>query len=137
MPKRFFEYSRTEPARTTIFCVALLSIAFQSLTLLPIVTPFDLFWSQAVNVAIVAVPSILSVRASYRNSVPGMARWSFWLFIIWLWSGLSRLAFSPDWALLLWAPMLIVAVVLAIAHIYMKGMQKGRVPGVKVGGDEE
>lgn len=101
------------------------------MTLLPFITPVEFLLTQAVSVAIVAVPSVLGLRAAYRNNVQGMSRWSFWLFVIWLWSGFSRLAFSPDWTMMLWAPMVIVAVALAISHIYMEGLRKGLVGGIK------
>lgn len=84
-------------------------------------------WYISIDLLLVAGVAGWCMWAAGTNNLKNMARSSFWMFLLWLWTGLSRLAFSPDPSMLLWAPMIVVALCLAIVYIYlMKGWKQQR-----------
>lgn len=117
----FVRHSRTEPARTILMVVSFLTGALQIGALF---VSGAFVWVTAVNLAVVLAVSGWAFAAGWRNNVPQMSTASFWVFVMWLWSGLSRMAFSPDPFHLLWAPFLIVAIVMSIVYIYMSHKKK-------------
>lgn len=121
MPKRFITYSRTEPARTILFSVAVLTVLMQVGAVL-----LTGAWAAIPNALVVAGVCIWSARACVKNNMAHMTHSSFVLFLMWLWSGLQRVfVLSPDVAQLLWFPMVIVAVVLAVVYLYLSHARKG------------
>lgn len=104
--------------------VAFLTAGMQSLTLTPWVTPFAELAYQVPNVLLVGAVCVWGVVSAVRNNVRHMSTSSFWLFVMWLWSGFSRAAFSPDPATLLWAPFIILASALGVVYIYLSGQKK-------------
>lgn len=118
MPRRFITYSRTEPARTILWSVSLLTGV-----ILIVVASLSLGLGIGLG-ALVGVPVCgWGVWSSTQNNVRHMANSSFWLFIGWLWATL-HVGFVAG-ASLLWAPMLVVGVVLATVYIYLAHQQKG------------
>jgi len=97
------------------------------LTLTPLVTPLEDFAAQAFSVAIAGGLCGWAVVTTYKNNVVGMSRSSFWLSLVWLWTGLTRLIFAPDPTMFLWFPMILLFIVLSVVHIYMEGVRKGGV----------
>lgn len=117
MPKRFFRYSRTEPVRTILITVAILTIVAQWTTLIPWVPgPWH---SQILNIVIVTSLAGWALWAGVKKSARQMSYASFWLFMLWLWSGIMRLLFTPDPWLLLWVPFIVVAACLAISYLWL------------------
>lgn len=104
--------------------VAFLTMVVQLVTLTPWVTPIGLLAYQAPNVLVVVAVCLWGVVASGKNNLRHMSTSSFWLFVMWLWSGLSRLMFSPDPAMLLWTPFIILSSALGVVYIYLSGKKK-------------
>ena len=111
--------ARTEPARTILFAVALLTLLAQSLALV-LSWPMGLF-----NFALVAPVCVWGIWTSTTNSIKRMATAAFWLFMLWLWTGLTRLFFVEGVGELLWAPFLVVASAMAIVYIYLSHQRRG------------
>lgn len=117
MPKRFVTYSRTEPARTILWSVSLLT----GILLLGI-APVE--WG--LYGVLMALPALgicgWGVWSSTKNSVRQMGNSSFGLFLAWVWA-FVHVAITAT-STLLWAPMLLVCVVLATVYIYLAHQQK-------------
>lgn len=123
MPNRLIRLSQTDPARSILGAVSTCTIAMEvAATIIAIFA--GLPWYVSIDLLLVAGVSGWACRAAATNNLPNMARSSFWLFILWLWTGLSRLAFSPDPSMLLWAPMVVVALSLAIVYVYLMSLMK-------------
>lgn len=125
MPKRILKWSKTEPARSILFLVGLLTFIAQLFVLGPWTTTPDAFLAAAFNFFIVGGIAAWNVWASAKHDIKDMSRASMGLFVVWLWSGLSRAIFTPDPLHLLWLPMIVVAVVVGVCHIYFQGLRKG------------
>jgi hypothetical protein len=118
MPKRFLTYSRTEPARTILWTVATLSGTFQAVALClggVAVLP---------NTVIVVGVAAWAVWACKKNNIKHMARSSFWLFLFWLFSGLSRLFLTPHPSQLMWVPFIVVAMVMSVVYLYLSNRKR-------------
>jgi len=110
MPKRFLKYSREEPARTILWSVSVLTGVTQTIAWL----------TGGAATFIVGLPNLLLVIAlcgygvwsTQRGHFKHMGKASFMMFVVWLWSGMARLAFSPDPGRFLWFPFLVVAVIM-------------------------
>ena len=111
--------ARTEPARTILFVVALLTLLAQSLALV-LSWPYGL-----INFALVAPVCVWGIWTSTVNSIKRMATAAFWLFTLWLWTGLTRLFFVEGVGELLWAPFLVVAAAVAVVYIYLSHQRRG------------
>ena len=118
MPKRFIKYSRTEPARTILWAVAMLTGIIQVG-----VTVATGGLGMILNGLLVASICGWGVWSSTQNNVRHMSMSSFWLFMMWLWSGLQVALVATH--TLLWAPMLVVAVTLSVTYIYLSHQRKG------------
>lgn len=115
MPKRFITYSRTEPARTILFTVSILTAVMQTLAVI-----FTGGLSAVLNLALVLGICVWGTWSAANNSVRQMSMSSFWLFVMWLYSALVRLLVTTgDPTQLLFFPMLVVAVVLATVYLYL------------------
>ena len=114
MPKRFITYSRTEPARTILWSVAFLTVVVQAVTLLPAIAGL----AALPNFLIVAPIGVWGVWSATKNNINQMANSSFWLFMIWLFSGVLQLN-TATFGTMLWAPMLVVAASLSVVYLYL------------------
>jgi len=77
------------------------------------------------NLGVVLLLCGWAVWASVKGNIKQMSHSSFWLFITWLWSGMARFIITaPDPSQLLWMPMLIVAVVMAVVYINLSHQKK-------------
>lgn len=121
MPKRIIRLSRTEPARTILLIVAFLTALMQVAAFF---IPGTFEWLALPNTVLVAAVCIWGFVSAVKNHVSHMATSSFWVFVMWLWSGLSRLMFSPEPSMLLWAPFIILASALGVVYIYLSGQKK-------------
>lgn len=119
MPKRFIRYSRTEPARTILFLVAALTFLMQGLF---VGLHFGL--GLVPNLLIVGSFCSWTLWSAVTSNVKHMSMSSFWMFMVWLWSAISRLLFSADPAQLLWMPMLIVAIIMSVVYIYLSAQKR-------------
>lgn len=117
MPKRLLRWSREEPARSILFCVSVLTALLQ-------IAAVILFVGSWLTLLIVLPICAWCIWSSGTNNIKNEARSSFWLFAVWLWSGLSQLLFAGQALTLLWAPFVIVAVAVAICHIYLTAQKK-------------
>lgn len=126
MPKRLWYLSKTDPARTILLVICMATLVIELATLTPWITPWPAVLFQAVNVAVVTIPAIVGLVAGIKNDVKWMSNASFWMFLIWLWSGVTRIFVSTEPLALLWTPFLIVALVLAVIYIYMSHLNKVR-----------
>lgn len=115
MPRRILHYSRTEPARTILFVVAVLTGLAQLATFF-IAVPW---WSAFPNVLVVVPVCAWGVWAAVRNNMKHMARSSFWIGGLWSWSGILRLLVSPDPTMLLWVPFLILSAAMGVVYLYL------------------
>lgn len=124
MPKRLLRLSQTEPARTILLVVSGATIAFEGMDMAIGLVQGAPLWLVLDALVVFAVCG-WGVWAAVKNNVRHMARSTFWIFLLWLGAGLGRLFFSPDPGLLLWAPMLVVAMCLAVEHVYLMKDQQG------------
>lgn len=122
MPKRLIINGRAEPARTILFVVSVLTGWSQSMVLTPWVSEQP--WLQIPNVAFIMTFCVWGVWSAHVNNVKHMSLSSFWLSMVWFWSGVTRLVFSPDPALLLWAPFLVVSAALGVCYINLSYRKK-------------
>jgi hypothetical protein len=124
MPRRLWKMSRTAPARSILLIVSFLTLVFQLAILTPWVTPPNMAISVVPNVLIGGSISLWGVLAAGKNNIRQMSHSSFWMFIMWLWSGLSRIMFSADPSMLLWVPFIVLAAALGVVYIYLSGQKK-------------
>lgn len=115
MPYRFFRTSKTEPMRTILFTLSVLTAAAQIATLLPWIT--SPWYIGLPNVLIVVPVCIWAAVAAFKNNLKQMGRSSFALCLMWTWSGLARL-FSIQVLTLVWVPYLLVGIVFATGYLY-------------------
>lgn len=115
---------RDDPVRSIVWLVAIATFVLQVLVLTPWVSPN--FLQVLPNVAMVMAVCVWNIWATWKNDIKWMPRASFWLFFFWVFSGLSRLAFSPDPALLLWGPFLVVALAVGVCFVHQSGESKRR-----------
>lgn len=126
MPKRFLTYSRTEPARTILWSVSVLSCFFE---LLGLVIGLGAFGMTA---ALIIIPDALivvafagwAVWAAAHNNMRQMSYASFVMFLFWLFTGLLRLFTVDGVGELLWAPYLIIAMVMATVFLYLSNQRR-------------
>lgn len=110
--------ARSEPARTVLFVVAIL-------TLLAQVAAMVLSWPLGiVNFVLVAPVLLWGLWASLKNNMKHMAWSSFWLGMLWTWTGLMRLIIIEGVGELLWFPFLVVGVVMGICYLYFSFQRK-------------
>lgn len=113
--------ARTEPARTVLFAVATMTILGQLVALL-------LNWPLGVvNFILVAPVCIWAVWAAVKRSPKHMSLSSFWLSLLWLWTGMTRLIVVEGVGELLWVPFLIVGIVMGICYLYFSFHRRGLV----------
>lgn len=122
MPKRFFKYSKTEPVRTILITVSILTLLAQWATLLPFMP--GVWYAGIPNVLIVTGLAGWSLISGLKKHVKQMSLSSFWLFMLWFWSGLTRLFFSPDPTHLLWVPFIVVAACCAISYLWLANQRR-------------
>lgn len=104
--------ARTEPARTILFGVGVL-------TLLAQVAALVLSWPLGlINFILVAPICLWALWASLRNKTKHMGWSSFWLGLLWTWTGLTRLIIVEGVGELLWVPFLIVGLVMGVCYLY-------------------
>jgi len=135
MPKRLLSYSRTEPAKTILLIIAVITLLVQVFTMTPWFGPPEVlrlglsaaassFWTKLPNVMIISSLSFWSMFSVRNKDVKNMARSSFWLAMTWLWSGLARLFLAPFPGQLLWVPFIIIAFTLGVVYIYLSHEKK-------------
>lgn len=113
MPQRILTYSRTEPARTILWVVALMTLLAQAGAMV-------IDWPVGIaNFAIVGPVCLWGIWSSSTNKMKHMSRSSFALFLIWFWSGLMRLLIAPDPTMLLWVPFLVVSACMGVVYLYL------------------
>lgn len=117
MPHRLWVWSKEEPARAILFTIA-------TLTGLAQIGATILFPAGAANLVLVMPFCVWAVIACRKNSIRSMAWSSFWLFLLWLWTGMTSLVFGTDWTNLLWAPFLIIASTLAIIYVHLSALRR-------------
>ena len=122
MPRRLISRSRSEPARTILFVVSVLTLLFQSLVLTPWVSEKP--WLQIPNVLFIGAFCVWGIWSADRRSLKHMSLSSFWLSMVWFWTGVTRLAFSPDPALLLWVPFLVVSAALGVCYVNLNHQKR-------------
>lgn len=114
MPRRILQYSRTEPARSILFVVALMTGLAQAATFF-LATP----WFLALPNAVIVIPICLwAMWSAVRSNQKHMARSAFWLSLLWCWTGLMRLIIVPGVGELLWIPFLVVSAAMGIVYLY-------------------
>lgn len=118
-PRIFYTTSRTEPARTILFVIG--SLTFMGQLAATLIFPS---LAVALNGLLVMGLAGYATWSAEKNSIKHMPMGSFWLFVMWLYSGLTRALVSPDPTQLLWFPMLVVAGVLSVVYIYLSGQKK-------------
>lgn len=110
--------ARTEPAHTIIFVVALLTLLSQGLAL-------ALSWPLGLaNFIIVGPVCLWGVWSAKKNNMKHMAYSSFWLFLLWLWTGLNRLFFVEGVGELLWVPFIILGIVMGVTYLHTSFKQR-------------
>ena len=122
MPRRLISRSRSEPARTILFVVSVLTLLFQSLVLTPWVSETP--WLQIPNVLFIGSFCVWGIWATDTRNLKHMSLSSFWLSMVWFWTGVTRLAFSPDPALLLWAPFIVVSATLGVCYVNLNHQKR-------------
>lgn len=118
MPYRL-KTAKEEAARSILWTVAVLTLLAQVAALV-LSWPYGLF-----NFAVVAPVCIWGMWTSTRNSIKRMATSAFWLFLLWLWTGLTRLFFVEGIGELLWVPFLIVAGCMAVTYVRLSHQRRG------------
>lgn len=132
MPKRFLTYSRTEPARTIIFMVALIVFLSQLFTLTPWyvspgverlagLIPADPSFGQRLMGA-VPIMGIAGygMWSCYSGSYKHMANAAMMLQVLYSLAFFTRLVFTFSAGALTWVPYLIIAVVMATCYLFMR-----------------
>lgn len=137
---RLLELSRTEPAKTILIVVCVISILMVLFTLTPWFGP-----PEAIRLGITQAPTLLSklpsvlittgicswgIWAAWKNNLKHMTRAAFWVQFIWSFSALTRLVLTTLPGQLLWVPFVIVSLIMAIVYLYLAHENR------KVGTDE-
>jgi len=110
--------ARTQPERTIIFVVSLMTLSFQVLSA-ALNWPLGLF-----SLLTVAPVAIYGVWASKKNLMRHMARSSFWLGMLWVWTGLTRLITVEGIGQLLWTPFFVVGAIMGVVYLYTSYQRK-------------
>mgnify|MGYP006195974021 CR=1 FL=1 len=131
MPKRLLTWSRTDPARTIVFVVGALTAVMQLMVFLP--GGGGNLWLEIPNALVVLAFCGWAVWAAATVHVKHLSLASFWLFVLWIYSGITRLLFSPDPQMLLWSPFIVVSAALAVCYLYLSHQRK---VGVMSGTDQ-
>ena len=119
MARRFFKHARTEPARTILFVVAVLTFIMQAAFV-----GFHFSAFATANLAVVGAIAGWGWWSAHVNSPKHMSMSSFWLFLIWIWAAINRLIVTPDPTQLLWMPMLTVAMCMAVVYLYLSNQRR-------------
>ena len=118
MPYRIWRWSKEEPARAILFIISALTGVAQ--TAATVIHP-----GTVGNLVLIMPICLWACVSCYRNNLKFMSWASFWLCLIWMWSGLVTLILRNEmWSTFLWTPFLIIAAALAVVYVHLSAIRR-------------
>lgn len=137
MPRRFLTYSRTQPARTILASITVVTFLAGLFIMTPWFYPVSevaaaasLDWSRFAGGllnTIVCIPGFLAIK---RNTPKSLANGAFYLFIWYTFVTFTRIA-TQGVLTLTWVPVAIIAIVLSVVYIEQQFLAR-REPSVEL-----
>lgn len=131
MPKRILHISRTQPARTILFIVGLITLIAGLWLFTPwyvaagtapaVAKAFS--WPVMAAAVVNTLAAVPALWACWKNTSTHLARGAFYMFIWYLFVTVSRVVLGNP-ATLTWVTTLIIALVMAVVFIEQSGERR-------------
>lgn len=128
MTRQIIQQAKNQPAQAILIIVAVVSMLISFVTLTPFYGPAEVmrFGLQAsagnawINAGLVSLLGGYTLWSVHNEKGKHMARSAFLMHLIWLLSALSRIVVITNPGQLLWAPFMLVAIIMAVIYIDLK-----------------